>query len=131
MNSIIVLSSQENKEWMLVAEVNKNHSAIAKLINQIKANDGLWELVNQKIENGTSRLIALNAASDGLQLSADKFRDTRHFSNTLFNIMRGGIFDDNYQIEKWDFKNYLSKANKKVARTTETTIEKLPEKFSL
>jgi hypothetical protein len=130
-NSIIVLSSQENKEWMLVAEVNKNHSAIAKLINQIKANDGLWELVNQKIENGTSRLIALNAASDGLQLSADKFRDTRHFSNTLFNIMRGGIFDDNYQIEKWDFKNYLSKANKKVARTTETTIEKLPEKFSL
>jgi len=116
---------------MLVAEVNKNHSSIAKLINQIKANDGLWELINQKIEKGTSRLIALNAASDGLQLSADKFRDIRHFSNTLFNIMRGGIFDDNYQIEKWDLKNYLLKANKKVARTTETIIEKLPEKFSL
>ena len=130
-NSQIVLSPQENKEWMLVAEVNKNHSAIAKLINQIKTNDGLWELVNQKIEKGTSRLIALNAASDGLQLSADKFKDTRHFSNTLFNIMRGGIFDDNYQIEKWDFKNYLSKANKKVARTTESIIEKLPEKFTL
>ena len=130
-NSQIVLSSLENKEWMLVAEVNKNHSSIAKLINQIKANDGLWELINQKIEKGTSRLIALNAASDGLQLSADKFRDIRHFSNTLFNIMRGGIFDDNYEIEKWDFKNYLLKANKKVARTTETIIEKLPEKFSL
>ena len=130
-NSQIVLSSLENKEWMLVAEVNKNHSSIAKLINQIKANDGLWELINQKIEKGTSRLIDLNAASDGLQLSADKFRDIRHFSNTLFNIMRGGIFDDNYEIEKWDFKNYLLKANKKVARTTETIIEKLPEKFSL
>ena len=130
-NSQIVLSSLENKEWMLVAEVNKNHSSIAKLINQIKANDGLWELINQKIEKGTSRLIALNAASDGLQLSADKFKDIRHFSNTLFNIMRGGIFDDNYEIEKWDFKNYLLKANKKVARTTETIIEKLPEKFSL
>ena len=130
-NSQIVLSSLENKEWMLVAEVNKNHSSIAKLINQIKANDGLWELINQKIEKGTSRLIDLNAASDGLQLSADKFRDIRHFSNTLFNIMRGGIFDDNYQIEKWDFQNYLLKANKKVSRTTETVIEKLPEKFSL
>jgi len=130
-NSQIVLSSLENKEWMLVAEVNKNHSSIAKLINQIKANDGLWELINQKIEKGTSRLIALNAASDGLQLSADKFKDIRHFSNTLFNIMRGGIFDDNYEIEKWDFKNYLLKANKKVVRTTETIIEKLPEKFSL
>ena len=29
--------------------------------------------------------------------------------------MRGGIFDDNYTIEKWDFKNYIAKANKKVA----------------
>ena len=130
-NSQIVLASQEDKEWLLVAEVNKNHSAIAKLINKIKTNDGLWELIDQKIEKGTTRLIALNAASDGLQLSADKFRDTRHFSNTLFNIMRGGIFDNNYQIEKWDFKNYLAKANKKVARTTEENVEKLPEKFTL
>lgn len=73
----------------------------------------------------------MNAASDGMQLTADKFRDTRHFSNTLFNIMRGGIFDNNYQIEKWDFKNYLAKANKKVARTSEDIIATLPEKFSL
>jgi len=130
-NSQIVLPAQEDKEWLLVAEVNKNHSAIAKLINKIKTNDGLWELIDQKIEKGTTRLIALNAASDGLQLSADKFRDTRHFSNTLFNIMRGGIFDNNYQIEKWDFKNYLAKANKKVARTTEENVEKLPENFTL
>jgi len=130
-NSKIVLSAQENKEWLLVAEVNKNHSAIAELINQIKTNDGLVDLINQRIEKGTTRLIALNAASDGLQLSADKFRDTRHFANTLFNIMRGGIFDNNYQIEKWDFKNYLSKANKKVARTTEDSVGKLPEVFSL
>ena len=35
----------------------------------------------------------------------------RHFSNTMFNIMRGGIFDDNYQIEKNDFLSYMSKAN--------------------
>ena len=130
-NSQIVLSAQEHKEWLLVAEVNKNHSAIAKLINKIKANDGLLELIDEKIEKGTTRLIALNAASDGLQLSADKFRDTRHFANTLFNIMRGGIFDNNYQIEKWDFKNYLAKANKKVARTTEEQVGKLPETFSL
>ena len=38
-----------------------------------------------------------------LQLTNDKLRMIRHFSNTMFNIMRGGIFDDNYQIEKNDF----------------------------
>ena len=34
------------------------------------------------------------------KLTEDTLRNTRHFANTLFNIMRGGIFDDNYQIEK-------------------------------
>ena len=45
--------------------------------------------------------------------------------------MRGGIFDNNYQIEKWDFKNYLEQANTKVAFTSESIIESLPEVFSL
>ena len=58
----------------------------------------LYQLVKQDIEQGTQQLIQLNAASDGLQLTSDNFIDTRHFANTLFNIMRGGIFDHNYQI---------------------------------
>ena len=32
----------------------------------------------------------------------------------MFNIMRGGIFDNNYQIEKWDLIKYLESANKQV-----------------
>jgi hypothetical protein len=38
------------------------------------------------------KLIALTASSDGLQITQDKLTSTRHFANTLFNIMRGGIF---------------------------------------
>ena len=63
------------------------------------------------IELGKQNLIALNATADGLQFTADKRKDTRHFSNVLFNIMRGGIFDNNYQIDKNDFSAYLKRAN--------------------
>ena len=45
--------------------------------------------------------------------------------------MRGGIFDNNYQIEKWDFKLYLKKANNKVFESAENIIQKLPAEFSL
>ncbi|ARV09400.1 hypothetical protein BTO05_07005 [Winogradskyella sp. PC-19] len=127
----IELSAQTSKQWMIVADVNKNHSDIAYLAKQIKEDNSLIDKVNQNISEGTKRLVKLNAASDGIQVSADSLRDTRHFANTLFNIMRGGIFDNGYQIEKWDFKNYLSNANKKVARTSESVLENLPEVFSL
>ena len=130
-NAEIELNAGQSKEWMIVANVNQNHSDIARLIKKIKEDKGLADKVNENITKGTNRLIALNAASDGLQSSADSLRDTRHFANTLFNIMRGGIFDNNYQIEKWDFQNYLITANKKVARTSESTLSKLPEVFTL
>ncbi|MCH2195076.1 hypothetical protein [Kordia sp.] len=130
-NAEIYLQASESKDWMTVANVNQDHNDIAALSYRIKSELNLATTIQNSINAGTERLLALNAASDSMQLTADKFRDTRHFSNTLFNIMRGGIFDNHYQIEKWDFKNYLAKANKKVARTSEDIIDALPEEFSL
>ncbi|MBT8223238.1 MAG: hypothetical protein KJN96_08740, partial [Eudoraea sp.] len=127
----IKLAPAEDKEWMIVANVNQDHAAIAEISNTILKDNKLWQEVEQDIALGTEQLIKLNAASDGLQLTCDQLRDTRHFSNTLFNIMRGGIFDDNYQIEKWDFKKYLLKANKEVYQQFEKAVEALPEVFSL
>ena len=127
----IELPSDSSKQWMIVANVNLNHSDIAYLSKQIKEDNSLADKVNDNIAYGTKRLVELNAASDAIQFSADSLRDTRHFANTLFNIMRGGIFDDGYQIEKWDFKNYLTHANKKVARTSEPILDTLSDVFSL
>ncbi len=131
LHTSIQLASEEEKEWMIAANVNQDHAAIAEISKTIREDDGLWQKVDQDITLGTEQLIKLNAASDGLQLTQDQLRDTRHFSNTLFNIMRGGIFDDNYQIEKWDFKKYLRKANKEVYQQFEKAVEALPEVFSL
>jgi hypothetical protein len=131
LNSDIILEKGSSKEWMIIANVNQNHSSIAKLSKQIKEESSLVDIVNDDINIGTKRLVELNSASDAIQITSDNLKDTRHFANTLFNIMRGGIFDNNYQIEKWDFKNYLEQANTKVAFTSEEIIEKLPEEFSL
>ena len=131
LNSEIILEKESSKEWMIIANVNQNHSSIAKLSKQIQEESSLIDIINDDINIGTRRLVDLNSASDAIQITSDNLKDTRHFANTLFNIMRGGIFDNNYQIEKWDFKNYLEQANTKVAFTSEKIIEKLPEEFSL
>lgn len=127
----IVLSPSAHKEWMIVANVNQNHSSIARLREQIKSNQDLPAAIQNDIDEGTRQLIELNAAADGFQMTNDIRRDARHFSNVLFNIMRGGTFDFNYQIEKWDFITYLAKANQYVFESSRTVLEKVPEKFSL
>ncbi len=130
-NAEVQLTPKSDKTWLIVADVNKNQSALAKISKAISDDQQLEQKVLQNIEAGTRHLIELNAAADALQLTADKLRDARHFSNTLFNIMRGGIFDNNYQIEKWDFIDYLSKANREVFKAAEPVIAELPDNFSL
>ncbi|MEZ4772542.1 MAG: hypothetical protein R3D00_05105 [Bacteroidia bacterium] len=127
----ITLAPGESQRWFMVANLNQNHTDVVGLIHRISHETGLGEIVQKDIDQGTRRLAALNAAADGLQCTADELRDTRHFSNVLFNIMRGGIFDSNYQIEKWDFSGYLEKANKEVYALHTDFLEKLPEKFTV
>jgi hypothetical protein len=126
----IVLPAGAEKTWMIVANVNQSHAAVAQLMALLKDKKGLARLVEEDIAAGTQRLLALNAAADGLQLSSDQRRDTRHFANVLFNIMRGGIFDQNYEIEKWDFDHYLSKANPTVFENAKPVLDQLSPVFS-
>ena len=126
----ISLNSGAHKQWVIVADVNKDHAAIAEIKESIREEKDLLNKIEKDVSDGTERLISLAASSDGLQITADNFRDTRHFSNTLFNIMRGGIFDNNYSIEKWDFTSYLAKANKEVYNSNKHILDELPDEFS-
>ena len=127
----INLHAGSEKEWMMVADVNQSIVAIAGLSEQISNDHNLKSNVFEDVEKGTQHLLELNSASDGIQLTADKLRNTRHFANTLFNIMRGGIFDNNYQIEKTDFVKYIEKANKEVFKNKENLLDELQASFSL
>ena len=125
------LGANETKEWSFVANVNQTIGDIQNISKAIKTDTNLIEIVNEDIALGTKNLIALTGASDGLQVTNDSLTNTRHFANTLFNLMRGGIFDDDYNVEKEDFIKYIAKANKKVLKHKETVLNSLPELFNL
>lgn len=125
------LFPNETKTWTIVANVNQDHTAIVGQIGALKNNEQLSEKVQEDVYLGTKRLIELNAASDALQCTSDGLRDTRHFSNTLFNIMRGGIFDNGYLIEKSDFEQYLRHANEPLYLSKKKVLSELSEVFSL
>jgi hypothetical protein len=126
----LVLSAGSQKEWMLVADINQNVSQIIALSEAIKSDKNLASAVKEDIKSGTRQLVQLNAAADGLQLTADHMKDTRHFANSMFNIMRGGIFDKDYQIERDDFLTYLKNANTQVFGKHIQTLKSLPNEFS-
>ncbi len=126
----ISLPPKAEKKWTIVANVNQGQSQIISLSQAIQQDHQILQKIQEDIDSGTRSLIQLVAAADGLQFTADKLHNTRHFSNVLFNIMRGGIFDDNYRIEKDDFFSYLEKANKEVVARNREFLGNLESTFS-
>jgi hypothetical protein len=125
------LEAGASEAWSIVADVNKGPVEVADLMAALSDPQALKAELLADIEEGSQHLVELVAASDGLQLTNDRLLNIRHFANTMFNIMRGGIFDDNYTIDKVDFIKYISNANRKVYKLKDTVLEVLPEQFDL
>jgi hypothetical protein len=126
----LYLPQNTSKDWKIIANVNQNQSQVIQLCESIIHDKTIENKLIEDVELGKQNLIALNASADGLQFTADKLIDTRHFANVLFNIMRGGIFDENYQIGKKDFTQYLAKANSEVFEKNQAFVKGLKDEFS-
>ena len=129
-SSNIHLQKDSAKKWNIIANVNQNHSQVISLCQTIKEDNHIEASIQSDIDSGTQHLIRLVAGADGLQCTSDKLNDTRHFTNVMFNIMRGGTFNNDYQIEKEDFVRYLNNANKEVVARNPECIKNLKASFS-
>jgi hypothetical protein len=110
-NSQVSLSAAGTVEWYIVSEVNQTLSKIAYLQSVLADNHDLIGRLEEDIRKSTENLLRRVAMADGIQLTNDKLSTGRHFSNVLFNIMRGGIFEDQYEVEMLDLISYIRSLN--------------------
>jgi hypothetical protein len=48
----------------------------------------------------------------------------------LFNIMRGGIFNDGYRVQRHDFVDFVQTRNRAVRQTAAAWFANLPEQMT-
>jgi hypothetical protein len=92
--------------WSIQADVDQGPAQVAKLISSIKQGISARD-IEKDIEAGSLKLLQLVGSADGCQYSSDILTNSRHFSNTLFNIMRGGTFYDEYSFPLDDFLHFV------------------------
>ena len=109
----LALAQGESADWLVVAEVEQDASRVRALMRDVAA-PGIKDRVLADIASGTARLMRIVGETDGLQATADEPSVWRHFANTLFNAMRGGIPDHGYLVSRDDLGAYLGKTNSAV-----------------
>lgn len=126
-NARYKLKPDDCKEWFIVADINQDSTAVADLDLFIRTEANIGDLITRDIESGNSGLIEVVASADGLQLGSDELAYARHFSNTLYNIMRGGVFANHYRVQLSDFLLHIRQTNLKMLEEFRTQLEQLPE----
>jgi len=121
------LQSGELQKWYIAAEVCQDASQVANLINYLESGKNIADDLEIDIIRGTEMLTHLVASSDGLEVTSDMLNAKRHFSNTLFNIMRGGIPNQNYKVEKADLILHLNHFNRLLCTELESWLSELPQ----
>ena len=121
------LSPADRRKWLLVADVSQDAADVRATLERLATGKSLVEEVEEDITRGTANLVRIVAGTDGLQLTADQLSTWRHFSNALFNAMRGGVPDSGYLVSRADFISFIQNANRSVAARQSDFLESLPE----
>ncbi len=127
----IELDSNMARSWYFIADTDQSAVQVAALEREILRSDNVVGLIENGIDESTQNLRSIVSQGDGLQVSSSIPGNMRHLSNTLFNVMRGGIYSNGYIINKDDFIDFLGSKNEPILIKYSGIIEELPDEFTI
>ena len=121
------LMSGQEIDWMIGADVGQGAAEVVQLRRLLKNPGKFKREVLQDIQEGTQELQRIVGGADGLQVSALPLGCARHYSNTLCNVMRGGIFPDGDRLSRNDLSRFIHAAVPAAAHRWDRWARALPE----
>jgi hypothetical protein len=128
--SELSLGAGEGRSWVTVGELEQSSVDIEALRLKLNSGADLYKEVLEDVARNKEDLRKKIGMADGIQLSRDRMSTGRHFSNVLFNIMRGGTFEDQYEIETADFIRHIQHMNREGYKEMATALNELPRSIS-
>ena len=120
------LAAGSQQEWHIVADVNQDSADVVATREALKMPGELSSRLEYDIRHTSEGLAAIIACADGLQLTGDQLSAAHHWSNVLFNSMRGGIFADGYRIDTSDLRDFIAARNRNLLHASADFFAGLP-----
>ena len=128
--SELLVSPGATRSWKLIANTDQSQVQVVELLRQLQDPSDVDARLESSVENDTDDLARIMAAADGFQSSAEENVTAHHYANVLFNVFRGGIFDDQYNVSSRDVADSILHFNKAVYERHRVMLEDLPDTLS-
>jgi hypothetical protein len=123
------LAPQASQRWQIVANTEQSQAQVVELQRQLRDPAKVAEAIDRSVKKGTDELARIMASGDGYQATGEENVTVHHYANVLFNILRGGVFDDQYNISSCDFACTVEQFNKDVFQRNQDLLNGLPDRL--
>jgi hypothetical protein len=125
------LAASGRHSWDTVADTALDHAAVLELQAMLAAPERAEAALAEALVANGAGVRRRVAGADGLQHTADEAASANHFANVLFNIMRGGSFEDGYRVPAGDLASYLRDQDRDLFDRHRAWAEGLPGDLTL
>ena len=119
------LATKDRKQWLMAADVEQDGAAVVELMESLRDPGAVLEAIDKDQARCREALIYLVASADGLQRTGSPEEDARHYANTLFNIMRGGVFLNGGRFDAAGFASHVARVAPAIAEAESELLEEL------
>jgi len=114
------------QRWQIVADIEQTQGRVVGLIRRLADRDAAARTIAQSVDAGSDDLARIVGTADGFQLVDEETVTAHHAANVLFNVLRGGIFDDQYRVSTADFARHVAHFNSRAHRRHGELLHGLP-----
>ncbi|WP_374509514.1 hypothetical protein [Niveibacterium sp.] len=127
----LALAAGATQSWRIVLDTPLKQSEVVARVKELGDATSLARALDAAQAEDEAALRQLLASADAFQAVADERTACHHIANTLFNVMRGGVFDDQYHIDRDDFRSNLAQRNRKLVERHAAWFDSLPASLTL
>ena len=128
-NHACELAGGETSEWRIVLDAEQSQVDAVALRQKLRDPRQVEAEILASIAAGSDKLARITGAADGFQAVAEEPVSVHHYANVLFNVLRGGIFDDQYSVSSRDFRRTIQHFNAPVFERNSDMLHGLPERL--
>lgn len=126
-----VLAANEEAVWQLIADVEKSQSDITRQLAAMESPDTVAAALERSLLDAGDMLSSIMGRADAFQSTGEEPVSAHHYANVLFNVLRGGIFNNGYRISSAALAPSIRHFNSATARAHQEFLESLPDTIEL
>ena len=128
-NARLSLGPRSSQQWLIVANTEQTQPDAVALQKELANPEALATAIHESVDRGSDGLARIMASGDAFQATSEETVTAHHYANVLFNVLRGGVFFDQYQVSAHDLRQTIRSFNGAVYDDNRTMLEGLPDRL--